>query len=249
MAWVGGCYLPVMVAARAEPEVASGPPSAASATRRAPASRSGARSRETPKKGQERLRPRPSPSPAQPARWGRRGGGGGGGIRPAREVVGVKWGRRGGPRHSRDPSSGDTQAWPAASTGHVLPSRASLATSPDSGHSFPFKGSEVIITANKPPSPAGMPCLELPLRCPGLPRKANTGGGRGTGGHRGTILRPPPCWLQALNSHCGPGQRGDHLHAFIPQSDVSGRRLPPERGVGGWGVGEPGNPQSAMSCP
>lgn len=127
--------------------------------------------------------------------------------------------------------------------GHVLPARASLATSPDSGHSFPFKGSEVIITANEPPSPAGTPCLALPLRCPGLPWNVNTGGGREIGGRRGTMLRPPPRWLQALSSHFGPGQRGGHLHAFIPQTDSLGTdSLPqpagsrPQGGRGGEGV-------------
>ena len=150
--------------------------------------------------------------------------------------------------HSRRPSSGDTRAWLAAGAGHVLPARASLATSPDSGHSFPFKGSEVIITANEPPSPAGTLCLALPLRCPGLPWNVNTGGGREIGGRRGTMLRPPPRWLQALSSHFGPGQRGGHFTlSFLKQTLWAPTRYPSPRGPAPKEAEVEGDPSSRES--
>lgn len=101
-----GCYLPVIVAARVEPVVASGPPPPPpQPAEHPPAGPSREPSGETPKKGQERLRP-----PRSPAREVGRGGRGG--VRPAREGVvgsggsgggGVGPATRRGPCHSARP--------------------------------------------------------------------------------------------------------------------------------------------------
>ena len=113
-----GCYLPVIVAARVEPVVASGPPpTPPQPAEHPPAGPSREPSGETPKKGQERLRP-----PRSPAREVGRGGRGG--VRPAREGVvgsGESGGGGVGPATRRGPCSGNTRAWPAAGAGHVLP--------------------------------------------------------------------------------------------------------------------------------
>lgn len=182
----------------------------------------------------EPLRPPPAPPrpPAEPevgaplegrVRWARAP------RRRAREAAARRWARRargrgGGAAAPRSLASGDTRARPAERAGHVLPAGFARHL-PDSGHSFPLKGSEVIINTNEPPCPAGAPRPELPRSgCPRLPWNANTCGGGSNGERcRSHLLAGPQPRVPAA----APGRRG-HLHALILQTDISGHRLPPE---------------------
>lgn len=204
-----------------------------------------ARSEETPKKGRSRSA-RPAP-PARPPsrRWGlaleRRVGWARAPRRRGAEAAARRWaqragGRGGGAAAPRSLASGDTRARPAERAGHVLPAGFARHL-PDSGHSFPLKGSEVIINTNEPPCPAGAPRPELPRSgCPRLPWNANTCGGGSNGDRcRSHLLAGPQPRVPAA----APGRRG-HLHALILQTDVSGHGLPP----GALGTPSPRSPAS-----